>query len=324
MPSLLQLKDIRVEFMIRRQLFRSLPVRAVDDVSLEIRRGETMALVGESGSGKTTLGRASLKLLDVKSGHILFDGHDITNYHESRLKWFRKRAQYIFQDPYSSMDPFMNVYQILEEPLVIHGISERKDRINDALRSVHLTPPEDYIDRYPHMLSGGMRQRIGIARALMLKPEFIVADEPVSMVDASSRAEILYLLQDLQKGSHLSFLYITHDIATVRHFAHKLAVMYLGNIVEVGPPSRIIERPLHPYTQALIESVPEPNPLNRLSERNVVPGEVPSPLDIPSGCQFHNRCPHAIPGLCDVIKPQLSEIEAGHEAACHLYSEHTE
>lgn len=320
MPTLLQLSDIQVEFTVRRRLFRSLSVRAVDGVSVSIERGETMALVGESGSGKTTLGRASLKLIDVKSGHIEFDGHDITNYPESKLKWFRKRAQFIFQDPYSSIDPFMNVYQILEEPLLIHGIGEHKDRINDALANVHLTPPGDYMDRYPHMLSGGMRQRVGIARALMLQPEFVVADEPVSMVDASSRAEILDLLRDLQNESQISVLYITHDIATVRHFANKLAVMYLGNIVEIGPPSRIIERPLHPYTQALIESVPEPDPLNRLAERKVVPGEIPSSLDIPPGCQFHTRCPQAIPGLCNILKPQLSEIETDHETACHLYS----
>ena len=320
MESLVSLESVRVHFAVRKMLFRTNTVAAVEDVSLAIKPGETLALVGESGSGKTTLGRAVLRLLPVTGGRVVFDGHDITHSPESRLKWFRRRAQAVFQDPYSSIDPFMSVYQVLEEPMVIHGVDDRRERIESALRDVRLTPPEEYAPKYPHMLSGGQRQRVGIARALMLRPQFIVADEPVSMIDASSRAEILFLLRDLQEQYGMAFLYVTHDIATVRYFSHRLAVMYLGVVVELGTPAAVIDRPLHPYTQALIAAVPAPDPANRLREREVVPGEPPSPANAPSGCRFHPRCPHAMPGLCDVVVPPLMEEEEGHSVACHLYT----
>ncbi len=320
MESLVRLEEVRVHFAVRKMLFRTATVAAVEDVSLQIMPGETLALVGESGSGKTTLGRAALRLLPVTGGRILFDGHDITHTPDSRLKWFRRRAQAIFQDPYSSIDPFMSVLQVLEEPMVIHGVDDQKDRIESALRDVRLTPPEEYVPKYPHMLSGGQRQRVGIARALMLRPQFIVADEPVSMIDASSRAEILLLLRDLQQQYGMAFLYVTHDIATVRYFAHRLAVMYLGVVVEVGTPAEVIDQPLHPYTQALIAAVPAPDPANRLREREVVPGEPPSPANAPTGCRFHPRCPHAMPGLCDVVTPPLLDEQKEHSVACHLYT----
>ena len=321
MAALVQLEGVRVHFAVRRMLFRAMPVRAVDGLSLSLERGETLAVVGESGSGKTTLGRASLRLVPLAGGRLLFDGVDITRTPESRLKWFRRRAQVVFQDPYSSVDPFMNVHQILEEPLVIHGQGDRQERVQKALEDVRLTPTAEFAQKYPHMLSGGQRQRVGIARALILNPDYIVADEPVSMIDASSRAEILFLMRELQERYSLAFLYITHDIATARHFSHRIAVMYLGQIVEEGPPSQLVSEPLHPYTRALIAAVPEPDPTNRLREREVVPGEPPSPANAPPACRFHPRCPHFMAGLCDVVAPPLLEVGPGRTVACHLYSE---
>jgi peptide/nickel transport system ATP-binding protein len=320
MAALVHLEGVKVHFSVRRMLFRSVPVRAVDGVSFSLQRGETLAVVGESGSGKTTLGRASLRLVPLAGGSLIFDGADITRTPESRLKWFRRRAQMVFQDPYSSADPFMNVHQLLEEPLQIHGQGEREERVRRALEDVRLTPTGEFAPKYPHMLSGGQRQRVGIARALILKPDFIVADEPVSMIDASSRAETLFLMRELQERYGLAFLYITHDIATARHFSHRIAVMYLGRIVEVGPPQAVVGEPLHPYTQALIAAVPEPDPANRLRERQVVPGEPPSPANVLPGCSFHPRCPRFMKGLCDVVTPPLLEVRLGRRVACHLYT----
>ena len=320
MAPLLQAEGLSVYFTVRRMLFRSRPVRAVEDVSLSLERGETLSLVGESGSGKTTLGRATLRLTPLTAGRLIFDGEDVSGVPESRLKWFRRRAQMVFQDPYSSIDPFMTVYQILEEPLIIHGQGDRKARVHKALEDVRLTPTEEFVPKFPHLLSGGQRQRVGIARALMLNPDYIVADEPVSMIDASSRVEILSLMRDLQRQYGIAFLYITHDIATARHFSHRIAVMYLGRIVEMGSPEAVVSEPLHPYTRALIAAVPEPDPANRHRQREVVPGEPPSPANAPPGCRFHPRCPHHMPGLCDVVTPPLLEVQ-GRQVACHLYSE---
>lgn len=321
--DLVRLEDVKVYFWTRQGLFRMRPVRAVDGVSLTLRRGEVVAVVGESGSGKTTLGRASLRLIRPTGGRVLFDGLDITSLPEKRLRPLRRRAQAIFQDPFSSIDPFMTVYDSVEEPLLIHGIgpaAERRKRVLQALRDVRLTPPEEIGARYPHLLSGGQRQRVGIARALVLRPDYIVADEPVSMIDASSRAELLALLRDLQRRFGIAFLYITHDIATARHFAHRIAVMYLGRVVESGLASAVVENPLHPYTRALMAAVPEPDPANRLRDRPVLPGEPPSPTQVPPGCSFHPRCPDVISGLCDRTSPDLIEIESEHLVACHLHS----
>jgi len=322
MTELLRIKDLRVYFQARRGLIGTIPVKAIDGVSLTLEKGETLAVVGESGSGKTTLGRAALRLVKPTSGNIFFEGEDISHLPDSSLKKFRRRVQGVFQDPYSSLDAFMSVSQILEEPLAIHDIGsphERIEMIHQALQDVRLSPVEEMATKYPHMLSGGLRQRVGLARALILRPDFILADEPVSMIDASSRAEILYLMRELQNTYGITFLYITHDIATARHFADRIAVMYAGRIVEIGPSDQIIDEPLHPYTTALIRAIPEPDPANRLRQRPVIPGEPPSATEPPTGCRFHPRCPSAIAGTCKVVDPNLIEVMPGHYAACHLW-----
>ena len=319
MSLLLAVDDVTVEFQARRGLLGSVPVRALDGVSIQLEKGETLALVGESGSGKTTLARVCLRLQQPSRGKVSFDGEDTTHWTARRLRQFRRRAQGIFQDPFSSLDANMTVGQIVEEPLVIHGQRDgRMGVVYKALAEVKLTPPEEMAAKFPHMLSGGQRQRVAIARALVLQPELVVADEPVSMVDASSRAEILYLLRELQERHQTAFLYITHDIATAYHFSQRIAVMYLGRIVETGATMEVIGNPLHPYTQALLKAVPEPDPDNRLKRRAVVEGEPPSPAHPPPGCHFHPRCPYAFQP-CPVQSPPLLEVRPGHWAACHLW-----
>ncbi len=321
---MLELRDVAMHFKSRGRGFRTTTVRALDGVSLTLDRGETIAIVGESGCGKTTLGRVSLRLLEPTAGRVLFNNQDITEFKDGQLKEFRRRAQGIFQDPFTSLDPYMTIRQIVEEPLVIHGEgspSERLERVEWALDEVRIRPASDFLDRFPHLLSGGQRQRVGIARALTLTPEYILADEPVSMIDASSRAEILALLRELQERHRIGYLYITHDIATARRFAPTAAVMYLGRVVEQGPTAQLISNPLHPYTQGLLDAVPEPDPSNRLAERPVLPGEAPSPANVPTGCRFHPRCPAFISGLCDTTPPPLVEIEPNRTVECHLYGE---
>lgn len=321
---LAEAKELHVHFFSRKGLFQRTIVRAVNGVNLVISPGETIAVVGESGSGKTTLGRALLRLVRPAAGAVLFQGIDITKQDEGKLKWFRRQAQAVFQDPYSSINPYMTVEQIVEEPLIVHAAkdgAERKRRVREALEEVRLWPAESFLDKYPHTLSGGQRQRVGIARALVLQPTLIIADEPISMIDASSRAEILYLMRELQKAHGISFLYITHDIASARHFSDQVAVMYLGGIVEQGLPGAVIDGPLHPYSRALVEAVPEPDPANRLRDRPVIPGEPPSPSHVPSGCPFHPRCPRFMTGLCEQRKPALREAQPGHWAACWLYED---
>ncbi len=292
--ALVSAERLAIQFTVHAGLFRSRIVRAVDGVSISLGRAETVALVGESGSGKTTLGRALLRLLAPAAGTVRFDGQEITGLRGQKLKALRKRAQAVFQDPYASISPFMNVRQIVEEPLEVHGVHgarERIEAVSRALEAVKLSPAAAFLEKHPHTLSGGQRQRVCIARALALSPEFIVADEPVSMVDASNRAEILRLLEDLQRERGISFLYITHDIASARQFADRIAVMYLGTIVEEGPAAEVAERPAHPYSQALLAAVPEPDPANRIRLRQVIPGEPPRADAVPTGCPFHPRCP---------------------------------
>jgi len=316
--SILSLRDIEVVFKTRKGIFRSGEVRALNGVSLELGRGETVALVGESGSGKTTLGRVSLRLVNPTAGTIRYDGNDITSTRDQDLHWFRRRAQIVFQDPFSSLNPYMRVRDLIEEPLVIDGVpsSERWPRIARALEAVDLVPVARFAEKYPTMMSGGQRQRVGIARALVRDPEYIVADEPVSMIDASSRIDILDILRGLQEQRGVSFLYITHDIASARHFADRIAVMYLGTIVELGASSQVIDNPLHPYTRALIEAIPEPDPQNRFRRRAVVPGEPLGAGTYPPGCPFYERCPVRLPEPCKSTRPLLEEREPGHFVAC--------
>ena len=324
MSELLALENVAVEFRARTRFLRTVPVWALSGVSLTLDPGETVAVVGESGSGKTTLGRVCLRLLKPIGGRITFHTQEITQLPESQLKEFRRRAQGIFQDPFSSLDPYMNVAQIVEEPLLIHGRrngADRRELVHWALGEVKLKPADEFAAKYPHMMSGGQRQRVAIARALVLQPEFVMADEPVSMIDASSRAEILYLLRELQESHGTAFLYITHDIATARHFSHRIAVMYLGRIVEMGPTAEVIGNPLHPYTQALLAAVPEPDPANRLRQRGAVTGDPASPLKPPSGCTFHPRCQYFIAQRCEIVRPELVQVKPGHYVECHLWPE---
>lgn len=320
---LLDLQDVHVSFEVRTGFLRFSPVAAVRGISLRIRRGETVAVVGESGSGKTTLGRVTIGQARPTAGRVLFEGQDLSRLRGQARKRFQRRAQAIFQDPFASVDPYMTLSETLSEPLEIHGIgtrAERRERIGQALEEVRLTPAAEMAAAYPHMISGGQRQRLGIARALILRPDYVFADEPVSMVDASSRAEILYLLRALQDRYGVTVLYITHDIATARHTAQRIAVMYLGRIVESGPAAKVVENPLHPYAQALIAAVPEPDPANRHTHRATLRGEPPNPISTPSGCAFHPRCEVAIAGLCRHRDVQLQEIEPDHWVACHLYA----
>lgn len=340
MSHLVQIEELKAYYYQRGGFFRQNEVRAVDGVTLSVDAGETVAVVGESGSGKTTLGRAILRLMKTKGGRVVFDGTDVTTLPGRATKSFRRRAQAIFQDPYSSISPYMNVYDIVEEPLIIHGIGKRQSRrqqILESLGQVKLTPADELSSKYPHALSGGQRQRVCIARAMVLRPEFIVADEPVSMVDASNRAEILSLLRELQESSGIAFLYITHDIANARHFSDRVAVMYAGTIVETGTTAEVIDNPLHPYTKALLAAVPDPDPENRKQLRTVIPGEPPAGGSIPTGCPFHPRCPEFKAGVCDGERPRLraapetalrapagmthslGTTPSGHEVACVLY-----
>ena len=318
----LRIEDLSVRFEVRTSFLHTRPIAAVTGVSLDLAAGETVAVVGESGSGKTTLGRATLRLVPAADGRVIFEGQDIAGLSGKSMLAFRRRAQAIFQDPFSSLSPYMRVGQLVAEPLDIHGPKDRAEqapRVLDALEQVKLSPAAEFAEKYPHTLSGGQRQRVSIARAMVLEPDYLVADEPVSMIDASSRAEILYLLSELQRAGGLTFLYITHDLASARHFADRIAVMYAGRVVELASAAAVIERPLHPYTRALLAAVPEPDPANRHRQRPVVGGEPPDAGDLPPGCTFAPRCPAVIAGVCERVVPPLIEVEPGHEVACHLY-----
>jgi len=295
-----------------------LHVHAVDNVSFTIQQGETLGLVGESGSGKTTLGRAVLRRVPVHEGHIRFDGADITQTQGQALRQLRRHMQLIFQDPYASLNPRMRVLDLVAEPLVVHGLvrnrDEAADQVAELLDLVGL--PTDTLDRYPHAFSGGQRQRIVIARALALHPRFIVADEPVSALDVSVRAQVVNLLQDLQRDLGLTYLFIAHDLSVVQHISSRIAIMYAGCLVEIGPAETIYDDPKHPYTEALLSAVPVPDPAQeRQRKRIVYQGEVPNPMMPPDGCRFQGRCP-LVTDICRRQTPPLEEKSTGHFAAC--------
>lgn len=295
-------------------------VHAVDDVSFDLGRGEVLALVGESGCGKSTLALTLMGLETPTAGRILFEGRDVTALPARDLKPLRRRIQMVFQDPYESLNPMMTIGEIVAEPLQVHrlatGKQERAERVRQALEDAGLKPAEDYVDRYPHQLSGGQRQRVVIAGALVLEPVLLLADEPVSMLDVSIRAEILTLLAELRASRSISILFITHDLATAAHFTDRVAVMYLGRIVEIGPTRQVLSHPTHPYTKALLSVIPVPNPRLR-QERIILQGDPPNPVDLPSGCRFHPRCPMA-QDLCRQQDPALHEVADRHQAACLL------
>ncbi|MHA1832907.1 MAG: ABC transporter ATP-binding protein [Candidatus Baldrarchaeia archaeon] len=325
-----EVKGLKKYFPVRRGLLTSifsrvqLYVRAVDGIDFNIEKRQIFGLVGESGSGKTTTGRTILKLIEPTDGKILFEGKDITRLTEKEFKPLRRKMQIIFQDPYESLNPKMTVLDIIAEPLRIQKVTaeekETEERVFRALEDVQLVPPEEFLYRYPHELSGGQRQRVAVARALVLRPDFIVADEPVSMLDASIRAEVLNLLFDIKEKYGVSFLYITHDLALARHICDVIAVMYLGKIVEMAPVEKLVYEPLHPYTRALMAAVPSPDPAARRI-KVVIKGEIPSPINPPSGCRFHTRCPECLGEPCRKIEPLLQQVSEDHWVACHLYSE---
>jgi|UniRef100_A0A7J3Z7J9 peptide/nickel transport system ATP-binding protein len=318
--AILCVRDLHVWHPIRKFLVVSGYVRAVDGVSFDLERGKILAIVGESGSGKTTLGKTILRLYKPTKGKIIFDGKDVTFLKGREIRWYRREIGYVQQDPYGALPPFMNVRQILEEPLIIHGIKkdERVRRIREALEEVKLIPIEDFVGKYPHMLSGGQQQRVVIARALVLKPKLIVADEPVSMLDASVRIEILTLFRELQKRHSISTIYITHDLSTAKYFSDSVAVMYAGQIVEMAQTGSLLSKPLHPYTQALIRAIPDPDPVNRFSFKEIPPGEPPSLLNPPPGCRFHPRCPFAM-DVCRKKEPPTINVDGHHAVKCWLY-----
>jgi peptide/nickel transport system ATP-binding protein len=370
MDELLKVEKLKKYFPVNLGFFRSLAskqslyVRAVDNVSFDIRRKEIFGLAGESGSGKTTTGRVVLRLIEPTSGKTFFKGRNITgkeasmrmlldekenlaksglspenldaenkrigdelekakNEEEIDPKVLRRQMQMIFQDPYESLNPRFTVYDIISEPLKIHKIynseKQTEEKVIQELEEVKITPPEQFLLRYPHELSGGQRQRVALARSLVLEPEFVVADEPVSMLDVSIRAEVLNLMFELIQKHNMSFLYITHDLALARHICDRIGVMYLGRIVEMSAAEKIVYEPLHPYTKALIIAVPIPDPNARRSEA-VIKGEIPSPINPPAGCRFHTRCPSYIGDICRTKEPELVDVGGEHYVACHLYN----
>ena len=320
--SLLQVKGLRKYFPIAQGILiqrHVADVKAVDGLDFTVERGETLGLVGESGCGKSTTGRTILQLYRPTSGDVFFQGRDLTVLHGEELRQMRRHMQMIFQDPYASLNPRMTVGDIIGEPLEVHNIAKgkaKKDRVQDLLQIVGLNPY--FVNRYPHEFSGGQRQRIGVARALAVQPDFIVCDEPISALDVSIQAQIINLLEELQSKFHLTYLFIAHDLSVVRHISDRVAVMYLGKIVELTDRTSLYDNPLHPYTRALLSAVPIPDPvIEEKRERIILAGDVPSPVNPPSGCRFHTRCPVAI-DVCKQVDPEFRDVGNGHFVACHV------
>lgn len=295
-------------------------VKAVDDVSFNIRKGETFGLVGESGCGKSTLGRTVLRMYDVTEGEIFYDGVDIAKLPANKLSFYHEKMQIIFQDPYSALNPYMNVQEIIDEPMKIHSRlshTERAEKVEYLLAKVGMSKSD--MQKFPYEFSGGQRQRIGIARALSVEPEFVLCDEPISALDVSIQAQVVNMLEDLQHELDLTYLFVAHDLSMVRHISNRIGVMYLGNIVEISNSSDLYQNPLHPYTKALLSAIPIADPKKAAqSHRQIIKGELPSPMSIPNGCRFHTRCPNVKP-VCMEVSPLMREIDPEHFVACHLY-----
>ncbi|WP_066258458.1 ABC transporter ATP-binding protein [Neobacillus drentensis] len=320
--KLIEVKNLKKYFPLKTSMFskNKQVVKAVDDVSFHIYKGETFGLVGESGCGKSTLGRTLNRLYDPTGGEILFDGKNIANLTSKELQPYRKRMQMIFQDPYSSLNPYMNVEEIIDEPLEIHtslSKNERREVIIDMLEKVGLK--KDDLEKFPHEFSGGQRQRIGIARALSINPDFILCDEAISALDVSIQAQVINMLEDLQSEMNLTYLFVAHDLSMVRHISDRIGVMYLGKIVEISKSEELYDKPLHPYTKALLSAIPIPDPIKaQNSKREIITGELPSPIEMDTGCRFRSRCPFAKP-ICAEVDPQLRKVDGEHLVACHLY-----
>lgn len=318
MSEILKVENLK-KYFVKKSFFSSKTsvVKAVDDISFSVEKGEVFVLAGESGSGKSTIARLILKAIEADSGKIIFDNEEIKNDSKSLAK-IRMKCQMVHQDPYESINPRMKVFDIVSEPLEIHGVgskAERRSRVLDTLREVRLEPAEDIVKKYPHMLSGGQRQRIVLARALVLKPEMIIADEPVSMLDVSIRAEVLELMKELREKHNITFIYITHDLATARHFGNRIAILYLGKIVEIGPIEEVLLHPKHPYTQALIDALSEPDPENLYKEKKIRIND-PLDIDVYEGCRFRARCPYAIEKCIE--EPPLERKDDQRDVACFV------
>lgn len=319
--NLLEVRGLKKYFPVKQGFLGSKTsyVQAVDDVTFSIKKGETLGLVGESGCGKSTTGRTIIRLYEPTAGQIIFDGQDISKFSQKQLLPYRKRIQMIFQDPYASLNSRMTVGDIIGEPLDIHGIAkgrERIERIHNLLETVGLSG--DHANRYPHEFSGGQRQRVGIARALAVEPDFIIADEPISALDVSIQAQVVNMLEDLQERMGLTYLFIAHDLSMVKHISDRIGVMYLGKLVEIAGSDELYYKPQHPYTQALLSAVPIADPETaKKSSRIILEGDVPSPLNPPSGCRFRTRCRYAM-DICKEVEPLLKDVGAGHCVACHL------
>lgn len=315
---LISATDLKKYFPVHKFMGGKQYVKAVDGVSLEINKGETFGLVGESGCGKSTLERTLIRMYDITDGKVTYKGKDITNEKAKNLQWMKDEVQIIFQDPYSALNPFWNVREIINEPLKKAGMEEKEaeERIEYLLNKVGMSKAD--MDKFPYEFSGGQRQRIGIARALSVNPEFIVCDEPIAALDVSIQAQVVNMLEDLQEELGLTYLFVAHDLSMVRHISTRIGVMYLGKIVEIAESDELYDHPMHPYTEALLSAIPMADPkLARSSKRKIIKGDLPSPMDVPGGCRFHTRCPYAKPE-CSQMEPPLVERTPGHFVACHI------